>query len=45
VAASIVGERGAAREAVQDAFAAIVRRRRDVRGEAPLEAAFSSSAQ
>jgi RNA polymerase sigma factor (sigma-70 family) len=38
VAASIVGERESAREAVQDAFAAIVRSRRDFRGEAPLEA-------
>ena len=38
VAASIVGEREAAREAVQDAFAGIVRSRGDFRGEAPLEA-------
>jgi RNA polymerase sigma factor (sigma-70 family) len=38
VAASIVGEREAAREAVQDAFAGIVRRRSDFRGDAPLEA-------
>ncbi len=38
VAASIVGERESAREAVQDAFASIVRSRRDFRGEAPLEA-------
>ena len=38
VAASIVGEREAAREAVQDAFAGVVRSRRDFRGEAPLEA-------
>jgi RNA polymerase sigma-70 factor, ECF subfamily len=38
VAASIVGERESAREAVQDAFASIVRSRRDFRREAPLEA-------
>ena len=38
VAASIVGEREAAREAVQDAFAGVVRGRGDFRGEAPLEA-------
>jgi RNA polymerase sigma-70 factor (ECF subfamily) len=38
VAASIVGERESAREAVQDAFASVVRSRRDFRGEAPLEA-------
>ena len=38
VAASIVGEREAAREAVQDAFAGILRSRGDFRGEAPLEA-------
>ena len=38
VAASIVGERESAREAVQDAFASIVRTRRDFRREAPLEA-------
>ena len=38
VAASIVGEREAAREAVQDAFAGVVRSRRDFRGDAPLEA-------
>jgi RNA polymerase sigma-70 factor (ECF subfamily) len=38
VAASIVGEREAAREAVQDAFAGIVRSRDDFRGDAPLEA-------
>jgi RNA polymerase sigma factor (sigma-70 family) len=38
VAASIVGEREAAREAVQEAFAGIVRGRRGFRGEAPLEA-------
>jgi RNA polymerase sigma-70 factor (ECF subfamily) len=38
VAASIVGEREAAREAVQDAFAAVVRSRREFRGEGPLEA-------
>jgi RNA polymerase sigma factor (sigma-70 family) len=38
VAASIVGEREAAREAVQDAFAGIVRSRRAFRGEGPLEA-------
>jgi RNA polymerase sigma-70 factor (ECF subfamily) len=38
VAASIVGEREAAREAVQDAFAGIVRGRRGFRGDAPLEA-------
>jgi RNA polymerase sigma factor (sigma-70 family) len=38
IAASIVGERESAREAVQDAFASVVRSRRDFRGEAPLEA-------
>jgi RNA polymerase sigma factor (sigma-70 family) len=38
VAASIVGEREAARESVQDAFAGIVRSRRAFRGEGPLEA-------
>jgi RNA polymerase sigma factor (sigma-70 family) len=38
VAASIVGEREAAREAVQDAFADVVRSRREFRREAPLEA-------
>ena len=38
VAASIVGEREAAREAVQDAFAGIVRGLRAFRGEGPLEA-------
>jgi RNA polymerase sigma factor (sigma-70 family) len=38
VAASIVGERESAREAVQDAFASVVRTRRDFRREAPLEA-------
>jgi len=38
VAASIVGEREGAREAVQDAFASIVRTRRDFRRQAPLEA-------
>jgi len=38
VAASIVGDREAAREAVQEAFAGIVRGRRGFRGEAPLEA-------
>ena len=38
VAASIVGERDAAREAVQDAFAGVVRGHRDFRGDAPLEA-------
>ena len=38
VAASIVGEREAAREAVQDAFVGVVRGRADYRGEAPLEA-------
>ena len=38
VAASIVGERESAREAVQDAFASVVRSRRDFRREAPLEA-------
>ena len=38
VAASIVGEREAAREAVQDAFAGVVRSRGDFRGDAPLEA-------
>ena len=38
VAASIAGERESAREAVQDAFASVVRSRRDFRGDAPLEA-------
>jgi RNA polymerase sigma-70 factor (ECF subfamily) len=38
VAASIVGERESAREAVQDAFAGVVRGRGDFRGDAPLEA-------
>jgi RNA polymerase sigma factor (sigma-70 family) len=38
VAASIVGEREAAREAVQEAFAGIVRGRAGFRREAPLEA-------
>ncbi len=38
VAAAVVGERERAREAVQDAFAALVRSRRDFRGDAPLEA-------
>ena len=38
VAASIVGERESAREAVQDAFADAVRSRRDFRGDAPFEA-------
>jgi len=38
VAASIVGERESAREAVQDAFASVVRSRRDFRREAPVEA-------
>jgi len=38
VAASIVGERDAAREAVQDAFASVVRNRSRFRGEAPFEA-------
>jgi RNA polymerase sigma factor (sigma-70 family) len=38
VAASVVGERESAREAVQDAFASVVRSRRDFRGEGPLEA-------
>jgi RNA polymerase sigma factor (sigma-70 family) len=38
VAASIVGDRDAAREAVQDAFAGLVRGRREFRGDAPLEA-------
>lgn len=38
VAAAIVGERESAREAVQDAFAALVRSRRDFRGDAPIEA-------
>jgi RNA polymerase sigma factor (sigma-70 family) len=38
VAASIVGEREGAREAVQDAFASVVRSRRNFRREAPLEA-------
>jgi RNA polymerase sigma-70 factor, ECF subfamily len=38
VAASILGERDAARDAVQDAFASVVRSRGRFRGEAPLEA-------
>jgi RNA polymerase sigma-70 factor (ECF subfamily) len=38
VAASIVGEREAARDAVQEAFASVVRSRRSFRGAAPLEA-------
>ena len=38
VAASILGERESAREAVQDAFASVVRSRRDFRREGPLEA-------
>jgi RNA polymerase sigma-70 factor, ECF subfamily len=38
VAASIVGERESAREAVQDAFASVVRGRRGFRRSAPLEA-------
>jgi RNA polymerase sigma factor (sigma-70 family) len=38
VAASIVGERESAREAVQDAFASVVRSRRNFRREGPLEA-------
>jgi len=38
VAASIVGERESAREAVQDAFASAVRSRKNFRREAPLEA-------
>lgn len=38
VAASIVGERESAREAVQDAFAGIVRTHRSFRREAPVEA-------
>jgi RNA polymerase sigma factor (sigma-70 family) len=38
VAASIVGEREGAREAVQDAFASVVRARRDFRREGRLEA-------
>jgi RNA polymerase sigma factor (sigma-70 family) len=38
VAASIVGERESAREAVQDAFASVVRSRRAFRRDAPLEA-------
>jgi RNA polymerase sigma factor (sigma-70 family) len=38
VAASVVGERESAREAVQDAFASVVRSRRDFRGDGPLEA-------
>jgi RNA polymerase sigma-70 factor (ECF subfamily) len=38
VAASIVGEREAAREAVQEAFASVVRGRRGLRREAALEA-------
>ncbi len=38
VAASVVGDREAAREAVQDAFAGLVRGRRKFRGDAPVEA-------
>jgi RNA polymerase sigma factor (sigma-70 family) len=38
VAASVVGDRDAAREAVQDAFAGLVRGRRKFRRDAPLEA-------
>jgi RNA polymerase sigma factor (sigma-70 family) len=38
VAASIVGERESAREAVQDAFASVVRARQGFRRSAPLEA-------
>src|SRR6266513_5484515 len=38
VAASIVGERDGARDAVQEAFASVVRGRRGFRGSAPLEA-------
>jgi RNA polymerase sigma-70 factor (ECF subfamily) len=38
VAAAVVGERESAREAVQDAFAGLVRSRRGFRGDAPLEA-------
>jgi RNA polymerase sigma factor (sigma-70 family) len=38
VAASVVGDRDAAREAVQDAFAGLVRGRRKFRGDAPVEA-------
>jgi RNA polymerase sigma factor (sigma-70 family) len=38
VAASVVGDREGAREAVQDAFASIVRSRKTFRGDAPLEA-------
>ncbi len=37
-AASILGDRDSAREAVQDAFASVVRSRSGFRGEAPLEA-------
>lgn len=38
ISASIVGERESAREAVQDAFAGVVRAHRSFRHEAPLEA-------
>lgn len=38
VAASIAGDRDLGREAVQDAFADLVRNRRSFRGEGPLEA-------
>jgi DNA-directed RNA polymerase specialized sigma24 family protein len=38
VAAAIVGDRDAARDAVQEAFAAAVRNRRSFRREGPLEA-------
>lgn len=38
VAASVVGDRDAAREVVQDAFAGLVRGRRKFRGDAPVEA-------
>jgi RNA polymerase sigma factor (sigma-70 family) len=38
VAVSIVGDRELGREAVQDAFAELVRNRRSFRGEGPLEA-------
>lgn len=38
VAASILGDRESAREAVQDAFASVVRSRSGFRGEGPLEA-------
>jgi RNA polymerase sigma-70 factor (ECF subfamily) len=38
VARAITGDRERAREAVQDAFASVIRARRDFRGDGPLEA-------